>query len=57
MKSGAEFERVRLYYEGENVVFFYMPADDSATRFVEISVPAKELEGLVNTTFGEKPAS
>jgi hypothetical protein len=57
LKSGLEFERVRLYFEGENVVFFYMPADDRTTSFVEISVPIKELESFLNTDFGERPAS
>ena len=52
-RMGNEFERTRIYFEGGNVVFFYMPTDDSATRFVELIVPALELEGLVNTTFGE----
>ncbi|MGB7606019.1 MAG: DUF3298 domain-containing protein [Lutisporaceae bacterium] len=57
LKYGVESERARLYFEGENVVFFYMPADDSATSFAEISVPMEELEGFLNTDFGERPAS
>lgn len=57
LKYGMESEGTRLYFKGENVVFFYMPADDSATSFVEISVPMEELEGFLNTDFGERPAS
>jgi hypothetical protein len=57
LKSGAEFERVSLFFESDNIVFFYMPADDSATDFVEISIPKKELEIYTNTAFGERPAS
>jgi len=34
-----------------------MPADDSATSFVEISVPIKELESFLNDDFGKRPAS
>lgn len=57
LKNGVEFEGVRLYFKGENVVFFYLPADDSATRFVEIGDPMKELESYLNTDFGNRPAS
>lgn len=56
-RYGVEFERVRIYFEGENIVFFYLPAEINATDYVEISVPLKELEGFINTDFGERPAS
>lgn len=55
--EGVEAEGIRIYFDEENVVFFYMPLDDSAKEFVEISVPMNELEGHVNTEFGEAPAS
>jgi hypothetical protein len=55
-KYGVEAEGIRIFFEGENVVFYYMPADDSAKSFVEISVPVKELESFLNHDF-EKPAS
>ncbi|MEG0775446.1 hypothetical protein [Clostridium sp.] len=57
IKNEEELEGINVYFEGENVVFFYMPADDSATNFVEISVPIKEIESFINTDFGEIPAS
>jgi hypothetical protein len=57
LKNEEELEGINIYFEGENVVFFYMPADDSSTNFVEISVPIKEVESFLNTTFGERPAS
>lgn len=57
LKNEEELEGINVYFEGENVVFFYMPADDSATNFVEISVPIKEIESFINTDFGEMPAS
>lgn len=55
--EGVEAEGIRIYFDGENVVFYYMPLDDSAKEFVELSVPMTELEGHVNTEFGEAPAS
>lgn len=56
-KRGVEAEGIRLFFEGENVVFYYMPADDSANNFIEISVSVKELENYLNYDFGKKPAS
>lgn len=53
----ADYEGLRLFFRPEEVVFFYMPLDDSAEAFVQISVPNVELEGLVNDEFGERPAS
>ncbi|SCZ76359.1 hypothetical protein [Acidaminobacter hydrogenoformans] len=55
--EGAEYEGLRLFFRPEEVVFFFMPLDDSAEAFVQISVPNVELEGLVKDTFGERPAS
>ncbi len=57
LKNGVEFERVKLYFKGENIVFYYLPAVVNEINFIEISIPEKELEGLINTSFGEKPAS
>ncbi|MDF2950203.1 MAG: hypothetical protein K0R07_2253 [Sedimentibacter sp.] len=53
----AEPEGIRIYFKGDNVVFYFMPADDSAKGFVEINVPIKELEGFINSDFGKRPAS
>lgn len=52
-----EAEGIRVYFEEENVVFYYMPLDDSAKEFIKLSIPMNELEGLLNTEFGEMPAS
>lgn len=57
LKHGIEAEGIRIYFQEENVVFYYMPLDDSATDFIEISVNKNELDGLINTDFGERPAS
>ncbi|MCY6483049.1 hypothetical protein OW763_01610 [Clostridium aestuarii] len=57
IKEGLEAEGIRIYFKGDDVVFYYMPLDDDAKEFIEISIPSKELEGYVNTDFGEKPAS
>lgn len=53
----ADYEGLRLFFRPDEVVFFYMPLDDSAEAFVQISVPKVELEGLVMDEFGERPAS
>jgi len=57
IEGGLEAEGIRIYFNGEDVVFYYMPLDDSAKEFIELSVPQSELEGLINTEFGEHPAS
>jgi hypothetical protein len=55
--KGFEAEGIFIYFKGNSVVFFYMPLDDSAKDWVELSVPLSELDGLTNTEFGEHPAS
>lgn len=56
-KLTAETEGIRIYFEDEKVNFYYMPGDDSAKKFIEVEVPIKKLEGLINTDFGNRPAS
>lgn len=55
--EGADYEGLRFFFRPDEVVFFFMPLDDSAEVFVQISVPNIELEGLVKDEFGERPAS
>jgi hypothetical protein len=55
--GGFEAEGIFIYFEGDHVVFYYMPLDDDAKAWVELSVPIKELEGLIYSEFGEHPAS
>lgn len=55
--NGIEAEGIRIYFKGEEVVFYYMPLDDRAKAFIELSVPMSELDGYSNTDFGEHPAS
>lgn len=55
--EGTDYEGLRLFFRSDEVVFFYMPLDDSAEAFVQISVPNAELEGLVEDEFGKRPAS
>jgi len=57
LKEGLEAEGIRIYFNDNDVVFYYMPLDDSAKDFVELSVQLKELEEYTNTEFGEAPAS
>lgn len=52
-----EAEGIRVYFDNGNVVFFYMPLDDSAEEFIQISVPESEIRELLNDDFGEHPAS
>ncbi|MDF2519580.1 MAG: hypothetical protein K0R84_208 [Clostridia bacterium] len=57
ISKGFDAEGVSIYFEGDNVVFYYMPLVDDAKDWMELSVPLSELEGLINTEFGEHPAS
>lgn len=57
IQGGIQEEGVRVYYSGDNIVFFFMPLDDSAKEFLEISIPKSKIEQYMNTDFGEKPAS
>lgn len=52
-----ETEGIRIYFAGENVVFYYMPADDSAKDFVEVTVPVSELQPYLAVNYGEGPVS
>ncbi|RKD21608.1 hypothetical protein SAMN02745883_01015 [Caminicella sporogenes DSM 14501] len=57
LKDGVEAEGIRVYFKDSDVVFYYMPLDDSAKEFIEVSVPYEEIKEYVNKDFGEKPAS
>ena len=52
-----EYEGIRFYFSGPYVTFYFMPLDDSAEEFTEISAPLDLLEPYVSWDFGEKPAS
>ena len=52
-----EYEGMRFYFSGPYVTFYFMPLDDSAEEFTEISAPLDLLEPYVKWEFGEKPAS
>lgn len=57
IEEGFKAEGVRVYFKDDSIVFYYMPLDDSAEKFIELTVPKTEIEGYINTEFGEKPAS
>ncbi|WP_026895788.1 hypothetical protein [Clostridiisalibacter paucivorans] len=57
MENGLEAEGIRIYFKDDNVVFYYMPLDDSAKEFVEVSVPMTEIEDYTNESFGEAPVN
>lgn len=52
-----EAEGIRIYMNDEKVFFAYMPLDDSASEFIKVSLERSELEGYMNTDFGQHPAS
>ena len=57
IKGGFQAEGVRIYFTGTDIIFFYMPPDDSAKDFVELSIPRADLEQYLNSDFGPIPAS
>lgn len=57
LKEGFEAEGVRIYFEADDIVFFYMPLDDSAKDFVQLHVPENEIREYLNDDFGPMPAS
>ncbi len=52
-----EYEGLSFYFSGPYVNFYFMPLDDSAEEFTEISVTMDFLEPYVSWDFGDKPAS
>lgn len=52
-----EAEGIRIYFKDDQVVFYYMPLDDSAVDFIEVPVAVDEIKELLNVDFGEMPAS
>lgn len=57
IKGGFQAEGVRIYFTSMDIVFFYMPLDDSAKSFIELTIPRVELEKYLNRDFGPVPAS
>lgn len=57
IKGGFQAEGVRIYFTSTDIVFFYMPPDDGAKGFVELSIPEAELGQYLNRDFGPIPAS
>ncbi|SHH41749.1 hypothetical protein SAMN02745135_00738 [Caloranaerobacter azorensis DSM 13643] len=57
LKDGIEAEGIRIYFKDSNVVFYYMPLDDSAKEFIEITVPYEEIKEYINESFGEESAN
>lgn len=57
IKGGFQAEGVRIYFTTTDIVFFYMPLDDSAKSFIELTIPRVELEKYLNRDFGPVPPS
>ena len=57
IKNGFEAEGIRIYFKENEIVFYYMPLDDSAKNYVELSVSESQIEQYLNTDFGTRPAS
>ncbi|WP_053954957.1 DUF3298 and DUF4163 domain-containing protein [Inediibacterium massiliense] len=51
--EGLEAEGIRIYFKADQVFFYYMPLDDSATSFIEFGVSKDELAPYMNHDFGE----
>lgn len=52
-----EAEGVFIYFKEGNVVVYYWPLDDSVEMPVELYIPIKEVENIINHNFGEHPDS
>ena len=52
-----EYESLKFYFEDENIVFYYMPSDDSNREYNAIELNLSELENIIHEYIGEKPAS
>ncbi len=52
-----EYENLKFYFKGNDVVFYFMPLNDSAKLNNVIVVSLDELKEIVNFDLGEKPAS
>ncbi|WP_129595816.1 DUF3298 and DUF4163 domain-containing protein [Anaerophilus nitritogenes] len=46
-----EAEGIRIYFKADQVFFYYMPLDDSATSFIEFGVSKDQLMPYMNTDF------
>jgi hypothetical protein len=57
IKGGFNADGVRIYFTSTDIVFFYMPPDDTAKKFIELSIPRTEIEPYLNHDFGSRPAS
>jgi hypothetical protein len=52
-----EAEGIRIYFNEDQIVFYYMPLDDSEKHFIEVPIVLEEIKELLNEDFGETPAS
>ena len=57
LKNGVEAENLRVYFKESEIVFYYMPLDDSAENHVKLTVPESQIQQYLNTDFGTRPAS
>lgn len=57
LSSSFEAEGISIYFTDKDVVFYYMPLDDSAIDFIEVPVAIEEIQNFLNTDFGERPSS
>lgn len=52
-----EYESLRFYFKGDDVVFYYRPLDDSSNFYDIININRGVMLDVANDSFGEKPAS
>lgn len=52
-----EAEGINFYFKDDTAVFYYMPLDDMADKFIEVPISLDEIEGYISWDFGDMPAS
>lgn len=52
-----EAEGIFMYFNDDDVVFYYMPLDDTADSFIKVPVSLNDIQKYIQWNFGEKPAS
>jgi len=52
-----EAEGINFYFKDDTAVFYYMPLDDMADKFIEVTISLDVIEGYISWDFGDMPAS
>ena len=52
-----EYENLKFYFSNDNVVFYFVPSDDSVRMYHMIAFSFDELKNIVQEDIGDRPAS